>query len=252
VNEPVDRVLLDRERVDHGFSRSFGISAAVHGTILVLGVLAPLLFPAPPPLQIADAFAVPLPPGGGGKPSAQEAAPAPVQPAPQAPPVTMPAAPPEPQKIIKPPKEEPRQGLPEPDAKPPKKERRPATVPPAGTAPGSAVAETRGLALAVAGPGAPGGTDPNGDYYIAGVSRKVWSIWTQQLHAGNFPTVVVEFTILPDGSLDGLPRIVQPSGMYAIDSAAQRAIATAAPFTRLPNNYGNNALTLRANFKPES
>jgi TonB family protein len=254
VNEAVDRVLVERERGDRGFSTGFGISAGVHGAILLIAVALPLIFPPPPPLQIAEAFAVPLPPGGRGNPSAKEVPPAPQQAAPQpAPPVTTPAAPEPPPKIIKPPKEEPRQGLPEPDAKPVKPERRAAApaAPTAAAPSASRAVETKGLSFAPAGAGIPGGTDPNGDYYLAGVQRKIWSIWNQQLRGGAQPAVTVSFTITADGSVTDV-QPVQSSGIYTVDAAAQRAIQTAAPFAPLPKSYGTNAYTIRAVFKPET
>jgi TonB family protein len=50
------------------------------------------------------------------------------------------------------------------------------------------------------------------------------------------PTVAVTFTIRTDGSVPaGSVRIAQRSGIYALDTSAQRAILDAAPFPALPS-----------------
>ncbi len=92
------------------------------------------------------------------------------------------------------------------------------------------------------GPGVPGGTDIFGDYYMAGVQRKIWMLWTQQLKAGAFQPVTISFTILQDGTVTDI-RVVQSSGAFLLDQAAQRAISSAAPFGPLPKNYETNRYT---------
>jgi len=47
-------------------------------------------------------------------------------------------------------------------------------------------------------------------------------------------------------------RVVQSSGVTLLDLAAQRAIASAAPFGPLPRNYGTDRYTIQALFKPTS
>ena len=102
-----------------------------------------------------------------------------------------------------------------------------------------------------AGPGVPNGTDPFGDWYLAGVQRKIWLIWTRQIKSNFSQQIVVSFTILGDGSLeDGSVRIVQPSGVQLLDLAAQRAVFSAAPFGPLPKTYGTNRYTIQALFQP--
>jgi protein TonB len=263
VNEAVDRVLLEREAVDRGFGAGVGVSAGAHLLLLVFGVAIPLLFPRPPRLEVADAFAVALPPGGRGAPSTREAGPA--APAPQ-PPVTTPpepARPPDPKQVVKPPKDE-RKGLPELESKTKKtnKKERERYVPPAVSAPDArtpnaasaggagTASQTPGLQFGTAGPGVPGGMDPNGDWYLAGVQRKIWMLWNQQLRGGVHPPATVSFTIQADGSVSDV-QVTQSSGIPTVDMAAQRAISTAAPFAPLPRSYGTNAFTIRAIFKPE-
>jgi protein TonB len=90
-----------------------------------------------------------------------------------------------------------------------------------------------------------------GDWYLAGVQRKIWVIWSQQIRAETQQAVTVRFTILADGSITDM-TVVQPSGIVTLDLAAQRAISSAAPFGPLPKNYGTDRFTIQAVFKPTS
>jgi len=155
-----------------------------------------------------------------------------------------------PPKFLKPPKEEPRKGLPLPDARPVKRAPTPAPAPPASGRGTAASTQTPGLEFGPPGPGAPGGTDPRGDWYLAGVQRKIWTLWTQQIKAGFTQPVTVRFTITADGQLDPDVRIVESSGVALLDLAAKRAIYSAAPFGPLPRDYATNRYTIQAVFKP--
>jgi TonB family protein len=163
-----------------------------------------------------------------------------------------PAAKPEPPpKIVKPPQETVRKGLPDPDAKRTKKTpERPAPAP-AGGAGGTArdAAATPGFALGPPGPGVPGGTDPFGDWYLAAVQRKIWMLWAQQVKSGMNQPAIVSFTILANGAVADV-QLTQSSGVYLLDSAAQRAVLSAAPFGPLPRDYGTNRITIQGIFKP--
>jgi TonB family protein len=94
----------------------------------------------------------------------------------------------------------------------------------------------------------PGGAD-SGDFYLAGVQRKIWLVWTQQIKTGFAHPVVVSFTILADGSVTEV-RVVQSSGAYLLELAAQRSVLSAAPFQPLPKDYGTNRYTIQAIFRP--
>ena len=109
---------------------------------------------------------------------------------------------------------------------------------------------TPGLEFGPPGPGVPGGSD-TGDYYLAGVQRKIWMIWTQQIKTGFARPVAVSFTILANGAVEDV-RVVQSSGAALLDMAAQRAVMSAAPFGPLPRDYGTNRYTIQAIFKPTS
>jgi len=266
MNEAVDHVIEQREAMDRGFSAGIVLSIGLH--LLFAGAaFASAWFSAAPPIKIAvDGFAVPMPPGGGG-PVEPEPAPAAAPPATTAAaPEPAPPAPEPPPKVIKPPKEEPRKGLPPPDAKKTKPKTEKATPPPrygppapergtasTGAAGGTGTnSATPGVGLVgPAGPGVPNGTDPFGDWYLAGVQRKIWLIWTRQIKQAFTQQIVVSFTITGDGSLeDGSVRIVQSSGVQLLDLAAQRAVFSGSPFGPLPKTYGTNRYTIQALFQP--
>jgi protein TonB len=263
VNDPVDGVLAAREGLDRGFSNSLLVSGLAHVALLGSAFIAAWLAPKEPLLKLATGFVEPLPGGGKGNPNPAPEAPAPAPPKAAAPEPQAPAPPVTAPPIIKPPKEEPRKGLPELDAKPVKPVKAvPTAAPrasastqvatgravPAGGGGTGTAASPFGLEFGREGPGIPGGGD-TGDYYLAGVQRKVWTIWMQQVKNDFTQPVSVAFTILADGSVTNV-RITQSSGIYLLDNAALRAVQTAAPFARLPRDYGTDQITIQANFKP--
>ena len=254
MNDPVDRLLDERLAMDRGLPGGMLISLFAH-LMLVGGAFAVvLLSPHEPPLKVVDGFVVPLPPGGFGQPNAER--PASVHSAaPQQAPSEEPAPKPEPPpKVIKPPKPESRRGLPEQDAR--RVKARPEPTPAARSAstssdrpPGRSM-ETPGFEFGPPGPGVPGGTDMMGDWYLAGVQRKVWTVWMQQIKANFTQPITVQFTILADGSLDEDVRVLQSSGVPLLDLAVKRAIYNAAPFGPLPKQYGTSRFTIQGIFKP--
>lgn len=264
--DAVDRLIMEREAMDHGLPGSVIVSVGGHGLLLGVLLLGHLLAPRQPVLNVMPGFVVPLPRGGGGTPN----------PAPVAPPAAKPkdepkqeAPAPEPVKILKPPKDEPsKDALPEPEARRPKKT--PKTPPPrtAPVPPGRSANETKptpnagpggtgtqsalpGLEFAPAGPGVPSGTEAGGDWYLASVQQKIWILWTQQMKSGFNQPIGVTFTILADGSVADV-QVTQPSNVTMLNLAAQRAVMSAAPFAPLPKTYGTNRYTIQATFKPTS
>lgn len=259
MNDAVDRVIIERAALERGFPGGLIFSGTAHALLLASIFIVPLLLPKEPPLKVLDGFAVPLPPGGGGLPNPQPPAPAPAAPEP-APQTMAPAPEPkvEPPKVLKPPTEAPpKNRLPELDAKPPKK--KPPTPEPRAQLSAAERAYTRGatgrstatpgLEFGPPGAGVPGGTDPFGDWYLAGVQRKIWTIWAQQVRTDFRQPIAILFTILADGSVTDV-RVVQSSGVALLDLAAQRAVASAAPFGPLPRDYGTNRYTIQGIFKP--
>jgi TonB family protein len=253
VIDAVDRVLEQRAALDRGFGATLALSTFGHVAVLGMALFIAWLGARAPRIREVPGFAIPLPRGGGG-PSAPEPR---AEPAPAPPPVTAPPAPaakPEPPpKVLKPPKEEPRKGLPALDSKktrPAPAERTPAAAPASTTKSGTADTGIPGLDIqAPAGLGVPGGNDANGDWYLAGVQRKIWLIWTRQIKSGFTQPITVSLTITETGALEDV-RVVESGGVPMLDTAAQRAVYSAAPFTPLPRSYGTNRLTIRAVFHP--
>lgn len=269
MSDPVTRALTERQALERGFSGSLAVSLAGHALLLVGALVVPLLLPVAPPFQVADGFVVPLPRGGGGTPQASDPAPAPQVPQarPSEPaPDPQPARVEPPPKIIKPPKiEEPRRGLP-PAEKPRRTRREPSPPPQRATSTQTAGSSTSrgstpnatgtssttpGLDFLPQGPGVPDGVDLNGDWYLAGVQRKIWLIWARQMQTGLTQPIRVTFTILADGSVEDV-RVLEPSLVPMLNLAAQRAVVSAAPFGPLPRNYGTARFTLQALFKSTS
>jgi protein TonB len=237
VNEAVDRLIVERGKLDSGLSSSFFVSLTAHVVLITTAIAFPLLMPRQPLLQVTDGFAVVLPRGGGGAPQPPAAKPKP-EPAKPAPTVAPPP------KVLKPPREQPRPGaLPEPDSK--RRARRATPAPPKTTTAAGATT----LQIGPPGPGVPYGTDSGGDWYMAGVTQKITSLWLQQIKSGYKRQVGVTFTILADGAVTDV-RVTQPSGVALLDMAAQRAILNAAPFGPLPREYGTNRKTIEALFPP--
>lgn len=251
MNDPVDRLLAEREQMDRGFQASVVISVAVHLVLLGSTVAAAIFGNKAPVLLVQDGFAVPLPPGGGGVRSTAPPAPAATTPAQPEPEKDVPPPPVQPPpKIVKPPRDEPKQGLPELDAKKSKVKPTPAPPRAGGVAGGTGTStQTPGIEFAPAGIGVPGGTDALGDWYLAAVQNKIWVLWTQQLKPGWSEPIAVTFTILSDGSLADV-KVSQASSVYLLNSAAQRAVFSAGPFGPLPKNYGTDRITIQAIFKP--
>ena len=186
MNEAVDRLIAERQRMDAGLPATVLLSIVGHLVVLGAVVALPMLLPRQPLLRVAELgfTVVAIPRGGGGSPT--PAGP-PAQAAPKPEPVK-PAAPPPAPKVLKPPTEAPR-----PNALPTLDSRRlarkapePAAVPGAtGSAAAKAAAATGGVAggrgtgtatpgleIGPPGVGVPDGTEAGGDWYIAGVTAE--------------------------------------------------------------------------------
>lgn len=257
MNDAVDTVIVERQRMDHGFPGSLLLSLFAHLMMAGLAMALPALLPGPKLITAGPFEFVRVARGGKGVETAEPPAPAPsVQP--EAPPQTAPPkpeeAPPKPSKVKKPPRDEQKHGLPPPDSKTKGKPTPPPRTPAAGVQGGTGKgSHTLGIPNAPEGPGVPDGRDgADVDWYLTGVQRKIWVLWIQQIRTMNTTQpVTVEFTILADGKVTDI-KVLQSSGNYMLDSAAQRAIFTAAPFATLPKDYGTNRYTIQAIFKPTS
>ncbi len=243
--DAVDRLIAERAAMDRGFPRGVVVSFGAHALLLAGVFITPLLLPKKPLIQIAPGFAVALPPGGGGVKTTE--APAPSN---QAEPVKQVQPEESKAKVIKPPQEEKRSGLPELSDKRGKAERPRESAPVRGGAIGGTGTSplTPGVDFAPVGPGIPGGTDMSGDWYLAGVQRKVWMNWMQQIKPEVTTPAIVTFSVLADGSIADV-RLSQSSGVSMVDYAAQRSVMSAAPFAPLPKEYGTNRITINAIFR---
>lgn len=83
-------------------------------------------------------------------------------------------------------------------------------------------------------------------YYEQMIRQKVaqnWDLSQVDPRLSSAPLVVVTFEILRDGSIRNL-RVLQRSGIAALDYACQRAIINASPFPRLPAGFERNSATI--------
>ena len=225
VNDPVDRLLV--ERAAHGGRRLSRRGAGVAGRRISSSWARPSRRPCsslpPPPLRWptalpsccrAAAAAIPTRAGRQAPPAAWN----PPQPQPE------PPAPEPPPKVLKPPKEEPKKGLPELDSrKKAKKADKPAprhrkahrrqgqarqrgprarVGPAARAAPPASPSALRARACPRAPTAGATGTSP-------ACSRRSGCIWTQQIKTGFNEPIGVTFTILADGSVTDV-QVTEP------------------------------------------
>ncbi len=217
MNDPIERVIVERGRLDAGFPGGVLVSLVLHLVLVGVAVAAPMLFPSKPQIAVVDGEIVPLLRG-----NSNPALPAAPEPKTEAPPATAAEPPP---LVRKPPKEAepkpPSNAVPELDAR--KGRKKPEPPAPARAREASTSASTPGLAIGAPGLGTPDGTDSGGDWYLAGVQQKIWMLWNQQIKSGFTQPVAVTFTILADGSVAEV-QVTQSSGASLLDMAAQRAI----------------------------
>jgi protein TonB len=222
MNDPVDRLIVERAALDRGFSRGVLLSAIGHLVLVGVAIAGPMLMPRKPALTAGNfvmVVAVPkgsLDPGAGPKP----------EPAKKDPPK---AEPPKKKELIKPPTDEKKTGLPLKDLK-----KAPKTTPTAAPAAsgGGGNPNDQGAGLI----GLPDGSDLSGDLYMGGVVAKIAKLWRARIQQALATPVVVRFTILADGSVTDV-QVAESSGAYLLDSAARSCVASAAPFGPLPAHY---------------
>ena len=82
-------------------------------------------------------------------------------------------------------------------------------------------------------------------WYLSAVQRKVTERWDDRAQPGRQP--VVTFVIARDGQVSSVV-VKDSSGNAYYDRAAMRAIAEAAPFPRLPNEYTGSELLIHLGF----
>jgi len=77
-------------------------------------------------------------------------------------------------------------------------------------------------------------------YYVDLMRRQIAQKWNTGGMANDGRKVLLTFSILRDGTVEGV-RVAQPSGNYALDTSAQRAILEASPLPQLPQGYPQNS-----------
>jgi TonB family protein len=88
-------------------------------------------------------------------------------------------------------------------------------------------------------------------YYEQLIRDKVARNWrSQELGKTASPPVVVTFDILRNGSVQNV-RVSRPSGNFALDQSAQRAILMSNPFPPLPAQFERDVATIDFTFRLE-
>jgi len=77
-------------------------------------------------------------------------------------------------------------------------------------------------------------------YYVNLMQRQIAQKWNTGGMANDGRRVLLTFSILRDGTVQGL-RVAQASGNYALDTSAQRAVLEASPLPQLPPAYQQNS-----------
>ncbi|MBI2915577.1 MAG: TonB C-terminal domain-containing protein [Elusimicrobia bacterium] len=84
-------------------------------------------------------------------------------------------------------------------------------------------------------------------WYVHAVRKKMDSFWNVSSGMGRRIVVQVAFTILKDGSVEGL-SVEESSGDSVFDRAALRAVDDSSPFPPLPQDYPNPELRVHVQF----
>jgi len=256
--DAVSDILADRMRRPRGMNRTVAVSALAHAVLLTVFVLMPTLTPRESVerqvMQISLGGA-PGPQAGGMTPMGGRPVQAPpleqaprrlpaTAPAPKAPEMTVPTERsrpiPKPQSPVK---------TAPPDAS--------ARTPTRGAEPqqGSAVAETgaRGVGFGLTtGGGGTGGYLDVGNFccpeYLNTMLQLIQRNWSSKQQVPG--QTIVKFTILRDGRITGV-EVERPSGFFALDQTAQRALLLTRQLPPLPTQYTENELTVHLIFRYE-
>jgi protein TonB len=247
MNEPATDVLLERARLDPGARHNLAWSIAAHALVGVAIVAWPRAESGPVVRQVMTINLAGAPgPETGGMTQMGAAAAAPVEPETKAP--TPPPPPPPPTPTTRP----------SVAAKPTARtERTPSRQTPAASEPTSGntpvVTGARGQGFGLSSSGGSVGQKVEMDVtnfccpeYIERVILVIQRGWDKE--QGVRGASVVSFTIHRDGRVDGV-MVTRPSGFFALDNAAVRALARAQQLPALPAEFTNPTLTLRVTFE---
>jgi periplasmic protein TonB len=260
-------VMDARMREPEGLSRMIAWSAGAH--VIVLGAL--LVVPAPsvhdePRVVMSISLGGAAGPVTGGQTQmggrAIEAPPPEVTPPLQ--PVQAPPPPPAPPAMTTPPPPTaPRRPQQEPPPRRPQQATPPAPTPRrtpfsaeqprAGSTPVETGARGTGQGLSTAGGGGAGGVQLDvADFccpqYLERMVELIQRNWNN--HHGISGSTTMRFTIQRDGTLEHI-RLAQPSGHWALDNSAERALHLTARLPPLPAEFPNPTLTVHLRFEYE-
>lgn len=83
-------------------------------------------------------------------------------------------------------------------------------------------------------------------WYVEAVRRRVGGNWLQSTINPSLqyaPRVVIDFTILRDGTITNA-QVVQSSNDYSVDTSALRAVQNSSPLDRLPSAYAGSSVNV--------
>jgi TonB family protein len=90
---------------------------------------------------------------------------------------------------------------------------------------------------------------------FAGYAQQIQQLVAQKWHTGDVdahvqtaPVVIASFDLMRDGSIRN-PRIIQRSGISALDYSAQRAILEASPFPPIPAGFDKDSAKVEFTFE---
>jgi TonB family protein len=256
MREAVSDILMERARHDGGLGRALPVSVGAHMLVLLVLFLMPRDWERPVPERAVMTISLGGTPGprtGGMTPIAgravQEVAPLPARPQPPAPP-----APKAPEMVLPQPKPSARTTPPPKVSKPVDEAR--ARRPAFGTEiqEGNARVETGGkgsnFGLTTGGGSGAGGYLDVGNFccpeYLQTMLQLIQKNWNgQQSVSGQSQ---MKFTIRRDGTLTQI-ELERPSGYFALDREAQRAVLVTRRLPPLPRQFPEDHLTVHLIFR---
>ncbi|MGH7848645.1 MAG: energy transducer TonB, partial [Candidatus Binatia bacterium] len=78
--------------------------------------------------------------------------------------------------------------------------------------------------------------------------ERVWQYPETALQSGLEGKLVLEFTVLENGTMLG-PRLIRSSGFLELDDEALRAVRAASPFRPIPPSIGRDRIDILASFE---
>jgi TonB family protein len=244
MNEPTSAVLAERARLHAGGRHTVVWSIAGHGVALALIALGART--SPEPMRQVMTVSLSGAPGErtGGLTQMGGAAPAPVSPKPPAPTPETPR-PAEPKAVVP---------VPQPASRPTAatSARKPPSTPEPATGNTPAVTGARGQGFGLSSSGGIGGSKVELDVsnfccpdYLEKMVLAIQRGWDK--NQGTRGASVIAFTIRRDGSVES-SSVRQPSGFFALDNAALRAVARAT-IPPLPPEFRESTLGVRLTFE---